>query len=566
MDRSSVAHGVPVIASSCRDGLQPSGYRAEMTKDGSNTRHARRAMPFLFVLLGCGGGSSEGTVDDATTDDTTGPYDTAVDARADAAGDGPAADAQVDALTDSTKPLDDGKCLPFDRPSDAVLAASKKKVFSHYFSPYPLSLDNLPEASDYYTVNYLHPAGEGGKFQASGGLLRDRPIPQAPVTGADWELQNFEKEIRTARAMGLDGFTFDMLATTGTQWTRLDTMLTAVERLKTDFRIVLMPDMYTTFTDATQLVDAVVSLAKAHPTALFKLADGRVVLAPYGAEKHDNAWWSGALSSLTTAGVPVAFVPLFSNVPWAAAMKAMKTAVPMVGVAAWGARTPSSVPAYASAAATAHAEGLLWMAPVAPQDMRPKDLAYREAKNSLAFRMQWNDLIAGDADWAQLITWNDYSESTEVSPSLRTQFGFSDLASYYTAWFKTGSAPKIVRDRILYFHRAHSTTAKPDLTKQTGGPFVLKEATPASDDIEMLAFLTAPATLEIQVGTRTDRLDAPAGLTSFRVPLAMGKPTFRVVRAGTVVQQVTSTWTIDDAITYQDLLYRAGGLVDCTRD
>jgi hypothetical protein len=324
--------------------------------------------------------------------------------------------------------------------------------------------------------------------------------------------------------------------------------------------------MYATFADATQLVDAVVTLAKAHPTAVAKMPDGKVVLAPYGAEKHDDAWWNGALSAMGAAGVPVAFVPLFSNVPWAAAAKAMKASVPMVGVAAWGARTPSAAKSYATAATTAHAEGLLWMAPVAPQDMRPKDLVSREASNSATFRIEWEDAIADGADWVQLVTWNDYSESTEVSPSLRTQWSFADLATYYTAWFKTGTAPKIVRDRILYFHRAHATTAKPDLGKQTGGAFTWKDGTAPADDIEMVAFLTAPATLEIQIGTRVDRLEAKAGLTSFRVSLATGTPEFRIVRAGVTVQRTTSTWPVTDTITYQDLLYRGGGVASCVRD
>ncbi|MEO7095469.1 MAG: hypothetical protein ABI175_19595, partial [Polyangiales bacterium] len=325
---------------------------------------------FAVVAAGLAGCSSDGadpSPDSSITDTSIGAGDAGGDVSVlDVSTDAAPSDARIDAP--DAPPLDDGKCLPFDRPTDAVLAASKKKVFAHYFSPYPLSLDNKPADSDYYTVNYLSAAGEGGKFQAQGGLLRDRPIPQAPVVGTDWELQNFEKEIRTARAMGLDGFTFDILATTGANWTRLETMLTAVDRSpsKAAFHIVLMPDMYATFADASQLVDAVVSLAKAHPKALLAMPDGRIVLAPYGAERHDNAWWSGALSSITAAGVPVAFMPLFSNVPWAPAMKAMKPAVPMIGVTAWGARTPSSVPSYATAATTAHAEGLLWMAPVAP--------------------------------------------------------------------------------------------------------------------------------------------------------------------------------------------------------
>lgn len=76
--------------------------------------------------------------------------------------------------------------LPFELPSTATLRASSHKVFAHYFTPYPISLNNKAGADDYYTKNYLNPAGESGKHAAYGGLLRDRPFPGrcCPATGS----------------------------------------------------------------------------------------------------------------------------------------------------------------------------------------------------------------------------------------------------------------------------------------------------------------------------------------------------------------------------------------------
>lgn len=53
-------------------------------------------------------------------------------------------------------------------------------MFAHYFTPYPLSLDNASADGDYYTRNYLNPGGESGKHEKYGGLLRDRPLPTPP--------------------------------------------------------------------------------------------------------------------------------------------------------------------------------------------------------------------------------------------------------------------------------------------------------------------------------------------------------------------------------------------------
>jgi len=79
------------------------------------------------------------------------------------------------------------RTLPWDPVPTNVLQASPKKVFSHYFSPFPISIDNLPASEDYYTTQYINPYGENGKHAAYGGYLRCRPPPRAPVNSTDWE-------------------------------------------------------------------------------------------------------------------------------------------------------------------------------------------------------------------------------------------------------------------------------------------------------------------------------------------------------------------------------------------
>ncbi|MCU1365618.1 MAG: hypothetical protein JWN39_1257, partial [Ilumatobacteraceae bacterium] len=45
--------------------------------------------------------------------------------------------------------------LPFDLPAAGVLHSSPKKVFAHYITTFPVSIDNAPSASDYYATQYL---------------------------------------------------------------------------------------------------------------------------------------------------------------------------------------------------------------------------------------------------------------------------------------------------------------------------------------------------------------------------------------------------------------------------
>src|SRR5258708_13526070 len=55
--------------------------------------------------------------------------------------------------------------LPFDPLSTSVLRQSPKKVFAHYFPPFPISMDNLSPSFDYYTTHYLNPSAENAAYQ-----------------------------------------------------------------------------------------------------------------------------------------------------------------------------------------------------------------------------------------------------------------------------------------------------------------------------------------------------------------------------------------------------------------
>lgn len=76
----------------------------------------------------------------------------------------------------------DAPPFPFDPPPLAVLRRSPRKVFAHYFTQFPISLDNADPARDYYATQYLRPEGEGGAHRGNGGFLRACPLPRPPWT------------------------------------------------------------------------------------------------------------------------------------------------------------------------------------------------------------------------------------------------------------------------------------------------------------------------------------------------------------------------------------------------
>jgi len=519
-------------------------------------------------------GAAATTAPDPTASEPTTAASTSSDATTTAPTTSTSTTADVTSTSDTSTgettdgPVEGGTpCWPFDAPPLAELRDSPKKVFAHYFSPYPLSLDNKDPAEDYYAKHYLRPEGENGKFAYCGGFIKQRPLPQPPrPADVDYELANFEQEVRRAAALGLDGFTYDILNTTGTHWNRLLKLLDASALADPEFRIVLMPDMTSTYQGSdmeaqAQLVASITAVAD-HP-AVFRAEGGELLLAPFAADKRSPAWWAGALQALAAEGVDVVLWPVFVS-PWSAATMSFQAELPLLGTSSWGPATVPGATGYAKNAGQAHALGVQWMSPVRPQDSRPKDLIYSEAGNTQTMRLLWDAAVAGDAEWVQLVTWNDYSEASEVSPSSGTQWALFDLTAYYVTWFKTGAQPPIVRDAIYYSHRLQATTAMPDLTQQESAYEPVNGGTPL-DEIELLAFLTAPATLEIEVGGAVQSTQAGAGIQSFRVPLVEGTPSFRVVRDGATVAEAASAFAIDNTIVYQDMLYRSGGSLPCDR-
>jgi hypothetical protein len=418
-------------------------------------------------------------------------------------------------------------------PSASTLFGSSKKVFAHYFYPFPLSIDDADANVDYYNRNYLSPNGESNKWLAQGGYIRQRPLPVTPGASSTYAVDNMEKEVEMAISAGITGFTIDVLnpdeADAGSQ---LQNIMTAAAAVDSRFKIVVMPDMSALGASAAA-VESIIESVASNPAA-YRLGDGRLVVTAFDASIGSVSFWQGVFSDLATAGIDVAFVPTFLGWEGYAASYSPIS----YGLADWGTATPSASAASESWPAAAHAYKEIFMMPVGPEQYRPKDFLFWEAGNSLAFRNAWTSAIAGGADWVQLVTWSDFSESSEIEPYTDATLaadigtGFYDLDAYYASWFLTGEAPVITHDVLYYFYRREPAGAAAPAQAQAT-TVVLAGGGPAEDDIELLAFLTAPGTLEITIGAQTSKKDVPAGLTSFTVPLAAGTPQFTLSRSGT---------------------------------
>ena len=442
--------------------------------------------------------------------------------------------------------------LPFDLPTQSAMRSTGRLAFAHYFTPYPISLDNADWTTDYYARNYLTPTGESGKHAAYGGLLRDRPIGRAKLAITDWAAQDFDTEIRQAKAAGLDGFTVDILSVSGTHYDRTLKLLQAANRVDPSFKIMIMPDMTALFDDDQTIVRSKLAALAAMPAA-YRLPDGRLVLSPFKAEQFDVNWWTTWLATFkSTNGVSVAFVPCFLN--W-------RTNMPLFapisyGFSAWGERHIGSAASMDTAADLAHSYGKIWMSPVAVQDSRPNQGNYYESSNTETLRATWAAATTGNAEWVQIPTWNDYSENTAIAPSASHGWSFLDVSAYYMTKWKLGLDLPVARDGMYISHRAQPFAALPTFA-QTKLMTLRANTTPARNTVEVLAFFKAPTTVTVRVGSATYTWNAPAGVSAQTWPLGTGTVSATAARSGATVSTVTSAKAVTATPYVQDLQYFA---------
>ncbi|MAX27479.1 MAG: hypothetical protein CMJ19_23525 [Phycisphaeraceae bacterium] len=447
---------------------------------------------------------------------------------------------------------------PFDQTSPSSLRQMSRKVFIHYFSPFPISIDNKDGWDDYYVNGYLDPTGENNKHISYGGYLRQRPLPRIKLTDSDWHIQDMKTEIQRAAALGADGFSYDMLSTDSTSihWQRLLYLLQAANELNIGFKILLMPDMtagYKTIT-ASSMADKIATFAS-NP-AVYRLNDGRLVVAPYNCQSRPLSFWQDFEDEMDTRNIEFVLWPTYQG--W---WQYIGTYAPVsFGFSDWGVSAVAWQAGRADKLANEWHWGMDFMAPARPQDFRPQHQLGFEGGNSALFRTQWDTAMnEADALWAQIISWNDYSEATEISPSTCTRHAFYDLASYYISWFKTQQQPLIVRDAIYYFYRTQPTNAIPSSPYQTA-PFSIQGG--PQNQIELLGFLTAPGILEITINGQTYSSSVGAGIQSFSIPLDNGTPQFKLKRSGQTVMSRVGNWEISDQIQYSNLLVHADGGTD----
>jgi len=367
-------------------------------------------------------------------------------------------------------------------------------------------------------------------------------------------VQGYERDIQDAQAAGIDGFALDLGDYDDPAQpyynTNVALIYNAAEQLGTGFKLFFSVEL----TNTASIVDLISTYARRSNSFYY---NGKLVVSTFGQNSTD--WSNSVFSPLQTEGISVFFIPFFWPNPvtelpnYSDAVNILNTYSNLLnGLFFFGA---AGLPAQLSACNSnytlaVHQAGKIFMAGFTPHYwgcyQRTAGRRYYEYDGGEGTVSQWQSIIANQPDWVEIVTWNDFSESTYSSPLANpglyeaqtsapvrySHAGFIELSKRYIAWFKTGQQPAITNDSLFYFYRTHSTNLVASNTNDIPVTWFFGDL---ADAIYNTVFLTAPAQLEIASGTNLFTNALPAGLQQIRTPFAPGPQTFTLKRNGAVV-------------------------------
>lgn len=366
-------------------------------------------------------------------------------------------------------------------------------------------------------------------------------------------IQSYEREIQEAQSAGIDGFALNVGAWSGPDTyykTRVALMYQAAEQLGSGFKLFFSIDG---IQDTNDIIDMVTTYAPR--TNSFRY-EGKIVLSTYGQCVSGNTWAGTVFPALKQRGIDVFFVPYMfttppKELPGYQDVLTLCNAYTNLADGLFyfgGAGLPSQLAQCNSDYTKAvHQSGKLSMASVTPTYWGYQQIAlgrrYFEFQGGEGLIQQWSAVITNQPDWVEIVTWNDFNESTYVSPvddpgryfgELATPYryshaGYLELSKRFITWYKTGNEPAIGQDALYYFYRTHPKNAVASDTNDAPVTGLLGNV---QDTLYAAAFLTAAAELEISSGAIVTTNSLSAGMNLVRVPFHPGAQKLILRRGG----------------------------------
>jgi glucan endo-1,3-alpha-glucosidase len=385
-------------------------------------------------------------------------------------------------------------------------------------------------------------------------------------------VEGYRKEIMEAQAANIDGFALNVGAWDDVQAyykRRVPLIYQAAETLGTGFKLFFSVD----YADPTNVVNMVETYANRTNTFRYQ---GKVVLSAYGQNDVPSVGWTGMdwtnaiIGKLKQDGYPVFFIPFFFSDPpdeLPNSIDANQVLTNYAGILdglfcfAVAGELEQTIAANAQYTYVVNQAGKTSMASVYPNYWGCKQLSvgrrYFESLGGEGMELQWDQLMGYSPDWVEIVTWNDFHESTYVSPVVNpgqyffelvsprrnTHSGYLELSKYYITWYKTGYQPPIARDALFFFYRIQprDLVITNDIPVTEISPYV-------QDELFLTTMLKSPAKLVVNSGGVQTEYDQTNGISHVRVPFQLGPQVFQLWRNGALLgvinaPQITTSLT-----------------------
>lgn len=356
---------------------------------------------------------------------------------------------------------------------------------------------------------------------------------------------DFQRDIAQAQSAGIDGFALNV-GPDSWMADRCNKMYQAA--VGTSFKLFVSLDMAVMAGSGINDIAHWVTDYTSHPNQLFY--QGKQFVSTFAGESvtfgQANAalGWALFKTQMAARGANIFFVPSFTALGPAAAMGMASND----GAFSWDAwpTTNGAMSTGEDSAYMAARNGKVYMAGVSPwfyTHFSYKNWIY---KSDDLYTTRWEQIVQMQPDFVEIITWNDYGESSYIgaldgaTPYDATinsaqwvnghdHTAWLELTKYYIQAYKQGSLPAVSQNQLFMWYRTHSkyatATADP-YGKPTNYDF-------ADDNIYVTALLTAPATVAVSSGGQTQTFQGVAGVNKFQfVGFQPGTPTVTVSQNG----------------------------------
>ncbi|KAJ7511133.1 glycoside hydrolase family 71 protein [Mycena galericulata] len=363
---------------------------------------------------------------------------------------------------------------------------------------------------------------------------------------SDWT-----NDITTAKGIGIDGFALN-IAMTDYEVDRVATAFVAAENA--NFKLFFSFDM-----SYSWAASDMVSLVATHASSSAMLTyDGGVLVSTYSGESYGDSFFAGVKSSLANEGIKITLAPAFTTYRDPSLANSLLSNFPSIdGFFNWwswpddvdSTLTTDTDIAYKNAIQSRSGPYIMSVSPWQFKDIDAND-AWVELGDTL-WNYRWLQAIQDVVpDIVEIVTWNDYAESHyigDINPNVNLGTaapnyvnGFPHaawriIAQYYISWYKTGTAPTVTDDVVVFWYRAH-----PKNVTCSGG-WAPRMSTFPADAVFAMSLLGTPATISLDIGSTHAQFNAGVGaaIGSVNFPVEDAQiPFIQIIRNGETVKSM----------------------------